>query len=41
MNKPTKGPDVRLAAELAVLDDLRRRPLDGELGALRAGVLVI
>lgn len=37
----TKWPDVRLAAELAVFDDLRCRPLDGELGALGACVLII
>lgn len=37
----TEGPHVRLAAELAVLDDLRGRPLDGELGALGARVLII
>lgn len=37
----TKRPDVRFAAELAVFDDLRRRPLDRELGTLGARVLII
>lgn len=37
----TEWPDVRLAAELAVFDDLWGWPLDRELGALGACVLII
>lgn len=37
----TERPDVRLAAELAVFDDLWSRPLDRELGAQGACVLII
>ena len=36
-----EGPDVRLGGETCVVEDLWRRPLDGELGAAVGRVLVV
>ena len=37
----SEGPDVRLGGEPSVVEDLWRRPLDGELGAAVGRVLVV
>ncbi len=37
----TKCPDIRLAAELAVIEDFRRRPAHWKLWPYRAGVFII